>query len=173
MLITSDPRGQKDPRTAPVIACAIEVHQALGPGLLEQPYHAAMCIALAERQLTFEREREYPALFKGIVVGKYRPDLIVNNEVVVEIKSAERFDQVFIAQMLTYLRITGCKVGLIINFNRPRLVDGVRRVLLFDAQASPELVDCALQSGEAITPAGGSSQPGDDGSRSRIDGAKG
>lgn len=119
-----------DGRTQPIIACAIEVHEVLGPGLLEAPYQAAMCIALKERGLPVERERTFPAVFRGITVGHYRPDLVVNNEVVVEIKSVERFEPVFLAQMLTYLRVTGMRVGLIINFNKTRVVDGIRRVVL-------------------------------------------
>ena len=120
----------QDPRTAPIVACAIEVHEALGPGLLESPYHAAMCVALAERGHTFEREKSFPAMFRGVVVGHYRPDLIVNQQVVVEIKSVQRYEPVFLAQMLTYLRVTGLDVGLIINFNKPRVVDGIKRVSL-------------------------------------------
>ena len=122
--------AHRDPRTEPIIACAIEVHEALGPGLLESPYQAAMCIALSDRGLAVERERLFPAVFRGVTVGQYRPDLIVNNQVVVEIKSVERYEPVFLAQMLTYLRITRLQVGLIINFNKPRLVDGIKRVSL-------------------------------------------
>lgn len=122
--------GDDDPRTRRIIACAIDVHTELGPGLLEAPYQAAMCIALYEAGLVAERERSFPALFRGVQVGVYRPDLIVDREVVVEIKSVERFDPVFTAQMLTYLRVTRLTVGLIINFNRPRLTDGVKRVSL-------------------------------------------
>jgi GxxExxY protein len=121
---------ERDPRTEPIIACAIEVHRELGPGLLEVPYQAAMCIALEASGQTVERERAYPAIFRGIAVGQYRPDLIVNSEVVVEIKSVEKYDPVFLAKMLTYLRITKCDVGLIINFNRPRVIDGIKRVSL-------------------------------------------
>ena len=127
---THDPRTAGDPRTEAIIACAIEVHRELGPGLLEVPYEAAMCIALHEAGLRFERQKAYPARFKGREVGIYRPDLIVNDEVVVEVKSVERYDPVFLAQMLTYLRITEKSVGLIINFNRLRLIDGVKRVCL-------------------------------------------
>ena len=119
-----------DHRTERIIGCAIEVHRELGPGLLEAPYHAAMCIALSAAGLAYEREKPIPALFKGLRVGDYRPDLIVNNEVVVEIKSVERYDAVFLAQMLTYLRITNLDVGLIINFNRPQLKQGIKRVSL-------------------------------------------
>jgi GxxExxY protein len=119
-----------DIRTEPIIGCAIEVHKELGPGLLEAPYHGAMCIALAAAGLSFEREKAFPAMFKGVRVGDYRPDLIVNGEVVVEVKSVERYDPVFLAQMLTYLRITRLNVGLIINFNRPQLIQGIKRVSL-------------------------------------------
>jgi GxxExxY protein len=120
----------QDPRTERIIACAIEVHNALGPGLLESAYEAAMCIALTDSGMTFEHQRMIPAVFRGITIGQYHPDLIVNDEVVVEIKSVERFDPVFQAQMLTYLRITQKEIGLIINFNRPRLADGIKRVIL-------------------------------------------
>jgi len=124
------PLDEQDPRTRPIIACAIEVHDALGPGLLEAPYQAAMPIALTSAGNRVEREKSFPALFRGLKIGHYRPDLIVNSEVVVEIKSVERYDPVFLAQMLTYLRVTRLQVGLIINFNRPRMVEGIKRVSL-------------------------------------------
>ena len=120
----------RDTRTELIIGCAMEVHRELGPGLLEAPYQAAMCLALSDAGLPYQCERTFPAMFRGVQVGSYRPDFIVNNEVVVEIKSVERYDEVFLAKMLTYLRVTGAKVGLIINFNRPRLIDGVKRVSL-------------------------------------------
>ena len=119
-----------DPMTEKIIACAIDVHQELGAGLLESPYQAALCIALTNAGLKWEREKSFPAVYRGHKVGDYRPDLIVENQVVVEIKSVARYEPVFLAQMLTYLRITGLTVGLILNFNRPRLVDGVKRVAL-------------------------------------------
>jgi GxxExxY protein len=75
-------------------------------------------------------EKEAFALYRTVKIGEYRPDMIGNNEVVVEIKSVARYDPVFLAQMLTYLRVTGLNVGLIINFNRPRLTDGIKRVAL-------------------------------------------
>src|SRR5687768_4112865 len=102
--------SEPDHRTEPIIRCAIEVHRELGPGMLEGPYHGAMCIALAAEGLSFEREKAFPAMFKGVRVGDYRPDLIVNGEVVVEVKGVERYDPVFLAQMLTYLRITRLNV---------------------------------------------------------------
>jgi len=120
----------QDQRTERIIACAIDVHKELGPGLLEAPYQAAMCIALLDAGLRVEREKSIPALYRGVKVGEYRPDLIVNGEVIVEVKSVARYEPVFVAQMLTYLRITRLHVGLIINFNSSRLVDGIRRVSL-------------------------------------------
>ena len=122
------PKDERDPLTERIIECAIDVHKHLGAGLLESPYQAALCIALTEAGLAWEREKSFPAVYRGHKVGDYRPDLIVEAQVVVEIKSVARYDPVFLAQMLTYLRITGLQVGLILNFNRPRLVDGIKRV---------------------------------------------
>ena len=123
-------RQDDDPITRRIIECAIDVHAELGPGLLEQAYLQAMCAAFMDEKMGFAKERAYPIKYKGREIGVYRPDLIVEDQVVVEIKSVERFDPVFIAQMLTYLKITHHHVGLILNFNRPRLVDGVKRVIL-------------------------------------------
>jgi GxxExxY protein len=121
---------ERDPLTERIIACAIAVHRELGPGLLESAYQAALNIELQMSGFSVVRERSFPALYRTIRIGEYRPDLIVDNEVVVEIKSVARYDPVFLAQMLTYLRVTGINVGLIINFNRPRLIDGIKRVSL-------------------------------------------
>ena len=119
-----------DPLTRRIIECAIDVHAVLGPGLLEQAYSQAMCAAFKDAKLSFAQEKSFPITYRGREIGVYRPDLIVEDQVVVEIKSVERFDPVFLAQMLTYLRITTLHVGPILNFNRPRLVDGVKRVSL-------------------------------------------
>lgn len=121
---------EPDPLTERIISCAIDVHRHLGPGLLEKPYETAMCIALARARLHFERQLCVPLLYEGIHVGDYFPDLIVENTVVVEIKSVLKFEPVFLAQMLTYLRITGMKRGLILNFNKPLLKAGIKRVVL-------------------------------------------
>jgi GxxExxY protein len=119
-----------DPLTEQIIGCAIEIHKQLGPGLLERAYHSAMCIELAFNRLKFERERSIPAEYRGVKIGDYRPDLIVESKVVVEIKSVSNYDPVFTAQMLTYLRVTGLRVGLVLNFNRPVLKDGINRFAL-------------------------------------------
>ena len=121
---------ERDSLTERIIACAIAVHRELGPGLLESAYHAALAIELQLNGFSIVRERCFPALYRCVKIGEYRPDLIVDGEVIVEIKSVARYDPVFLAQMLTYLRITGLNVGLIINFNRPRLAEGIKRVAL-------------------------------------------
>jgi len=116
--------------TEQIIGCAIEVHRDLGPGLLESPYHAALCVELAHRGITFERQRIIPLEYRGAKIGDYIPDLIVENTVVVEIKSVDRFEPVHVAQVLTYIKATGKRLGLLINFNVPVLKDGIRRVVL-------------------------------------------
>lgn len=102
----------------------------MGAGLLEKPYTLAMCIELASQDIGFERERLVPLTYKGIRVGAYRPDLIVDGRVVVEVKSVLHLEPVFTAQMLTYLRITNIRTGLILNFNRPVLREGIKRFVL-------------------------------------------
>lgn len=117
-----------DSLTEKIIGCAIEVHKVLGPGLLESSYEEAMCIELNDSGLKYQRQLSVPALYKGRVVGDYRIDLLVEDAVIVELKSVERFDSVFEAQVLTYLRITGKKIGLLINFNSRMLTQGVTAV---------------------------------------------
>lgn len=120
----------RDPLTERIIGCAIEVHRHMGAGLLEKPYTLAMCIELASNGINFERERLVPLIYKGVRVGEYRPDLIVEGSVVVEVKSVLHREPVFTAQMLTYLRITNIHTGLILNFNRPVLREGIKRFVL-------------------------------------------
>ena len=118
--------------TGHIIRCAIEVHRHLGPGLLESVYESALCLEFKSAELSFVRQVGVPVFYKGELIAEHRPDLVVNHQVIVEVKSVERFNPVFLAQMLTYLRITGLRVGLILNFNRPVMIDGVRRVSLRD-----------------------------------------
>jgi GxxExxY protein len=101
-----------------------------GPGLLESAYETALCIQLAREGLRFDRQREVPLFYEGVRVGDYKPGVIVENKVVLEIKSVLKFELVILAQMLTYLRITGLKRGLILNFNKPLLKAGITRVVL-------------------------------------------
>jgi len=116
--------------TERIIGCAIAVHRELGAGLLESLYEAALAIELEEAGLRFRRQVIVPVLYKGRAIGEHRVDLLVEDQVVVQIKSVERHDPVFEAQVLTYLRITGSRVGLLINFNSKLLKDGVRRFIL-------------------------------------------
>jgi GxxExxY protein len=121
---------ETDPLTERIIGCAIEVHRSLGAGLLERPYEAALCVELATQGIRYDKERQIPLLYRGVNVGDFRPDLIVEDALVVEVKSVLQFEPVFVAQMLTYLRLTGLKRGLILNFNKPVLKAGIRRVSL-------------------------------------------
>jgi GxxExxY protein len=116
--------------TEKIIGCAIEVHRQLGPGLLEGTYESALCIELEEAGLKYRRQLVYPAVYKGRTIGEYRLDLVVEEAVIVEIKSVERLAPIFGAQVLTYLRIAGKHVGLLINFNSRMLKDGVKRFVL-------------------------------------------
>jgi GxxExxY protein len=113
-----------------IIACAIEVHRQVGPGLLESVYEHALCVELSLAGLKFRRQVGVPVTYKGELIAEHRPDLVVADLVVVEVKSVERFHPVFMAQMLTYLQITGLRVGLILNFNRVLMRDGIKRVML-------------------------------------------
>lgn len=119
-----------DPLTERIIGCAIEVHRVLGPGLLESSYEAALALELGLSGLKFERQLTVPVIYKGHLLGEHRLDLLVDDSVVVEIKSVERFDALFEAQVLTYLRMTGRKTGLLLNFNSRLLKDGIRRFVL-------------------------------------------
>jgi GxxExxY protein len=112
-----------------IIACAMEVHRHLGPGLLESTYESALCLELSAAELRYRRQFAVPLFYKGRLLSEHRPDLIVAERVVVEIKSTERFHPVYTAQMLTYLRITNLQIGLILNFNTAWLKQGIRRVM--------------------------------------------
>jgi len=112
-----------------VIGCAIEVHKALGPGLKESVYAGALRKALDRKNVRYGSERTLPVAFEGVRVGTYRPDLIVENTVVVEVKSVERLIPLFTSQLVTYLRITRLHVGLILNFNCAKMVHGIKRVV--------------------------------------------
>jgi GxxExxY protein len=103
--------------TAKIIGCAIEVHRQLGPGLLEGTYEAALCVESSDAGLKCARQVCVPAVNKGREVGEYRIDLIVEDAVIVEIKSVERHDPVYEARLPTHLRVTGRHVGLLVNFN--------------------------------------------------------
>ena len=121
---------QVDPLTQRIIGCAIAVHRFLGPGLLESVYRTALAIELGFNEIPFERERVISVTYRGIMIGDFRPDFIVQNQIVVEVKSASAHDRVFDAQVLTYLRLTKLRTGLLLNFGRPVLKDGIKRFVL-------------------------------------------
>lgn len=116
--------------TETIIGMAIEIHRQLGPGLSEAAYERALSIDLTAAKVPFHRQVAIPVRYKGEIVAEYRPDFVVDHRVVVDVKSIERLAPVHRAQMLTYLRITGCEVGLLMNFNEAVLRTGIRRVVL-------------------------------------------
>jgi GxxExxY protein len=117
--------------TKEVIGAAIEVPRALGPGLLESAYETCLCHELGLRGIPFERQKPLPLKFKEATLDcGYRLDLLVSNSVVVEIKAVEAFLPIHEAQLLTYLKLGGWNLGLLINFNTPVLKDGIKRVVL-------------------------------------------
>jgi GxxExxY protein len=116
--------------TERIIGCAIEVHRVLGPGLPEVVCETALCMELQSRGLTFKRQMGVPVYYKGELISEYHPDLIVDDEIIVEVKSIERIADVHVAQLKTYLRITSLNVGLILNFNSAAMRAGIRRVVL-------------------------------------------
>lgn len=128
---TRSPERKSDPRTEGIIGAAIEVHRALGPGLLESVYEQCLCRELELRQTPFQRQRPVEVNYKGLVLDAgHRLDLLVENTVVVEIKAVETILPVHMAQLLTYMKLGGYPVGLLVNFNVPVLRDGIRRMVL-------------------------------------------
>ncbi len=117
--------------TKAIIGAAIEVHRALGPSLLESAYEECLCEELKLRGIPFERQKPLPVIYKGKQLDcGYRLDWVVADAVVLELKAIEAFAPIHDAQLLTYLRLGGWKVGLLINFNVPALRDGIRRKVL-------------------------------------------
>ena len=116
--------------TEKIIGAAIAVHRGLGPGLLESAYEACLGFELAERGLKVERQKPLPVVYRGVQLEcGYRLELLVDERVIVEVKAVESLAPIHQAQLLSYLRLSGCKVGLLINFNVKVLKDGVRRVV--------------------------------------------
>lgn len=113
-----------------IIGCAIEVHKQLGPGLLESAYEECLCYELKQAGLHFERQKPVPVVYKEIKLDcGYRIDILVENSVVVELKTVEAFSPVHEAQILTYMKFADKKIGLLINFYVTRLKDGLKRYI--------------------------------------------
>lgn len=121
----------EETRTGEIIDAAIEVHKILGPGLLESAYQRCLAREFGLRGIGFEQEKPLPVKYKGIDLDcGYRLGFLVEGSVIVELKTVERLENLHRAQLLTYLRLTGCKVGLLINFDVPILKNGIVRMVL-------------------------------------------
>ena len=117
--------------TSKILKCAFNVHTALGPGLLENSYKECLYHELQQSGIIAQKEKALPLIYKGVNLDiGYRVDLLVNNMVIVELKSVEALHDVHTAQVLTYLKLSKCKIGLLINFNVKSLRDGIKRLIL-------------------------------------------
>ena len=117
--------------TEKIIGCAIEVHRNLGPGLLESAYEECLAFELNNAGLIFERQRPVPVIYKNIKLEcGYRIDILVENKVVIELKTVDAFNPVHEAQILTYMKFAEKKIGLLINFNVTLLKNGLKRYIL-------------------------------------------
>ena len=126
---TNEPSERLDALAREVIGAAIEVHRILGPGFLESVYEEALCIELQLRGIPFMRQVPIAVGYKGRSVGGSRLDLLVGEALVVELKTVDAIAPIHTAQALSYLKATGCRLGLLINFNTHVLKDGVKRVI--------------------------------------------
>jgi GxxExxY protein len=125
-----EPPIQLDKTTSAVIGAAMEVHRILGPGFLETVYEEAMAVEFRLRGILFERQKSIDVSYKGHPIGEGRPDFLVEKNLIVELKAAEKLLPIHQAQLLSYLKAARCRIGLLINFHERLLKDGVRRVVL-------------------------------------------
>jgi len=118
-----------------IIGAAIEVHRELGPGLLESTYEACLAHELCLQGIKAVRQKKQPIHYKGLEIDEaYRIDVIVEDEIILELKVVDELNDIHLAQLLTYLKLSGCTLGYLINFNVPLLKDGIRRVVLNHTQ---------------------------------------
>ncbi len=114
-----------------VIGAAIEVHKQLGPGLLESAYEECLAYELTQRQIAFERQKAIPVVYKNVCLDcGFKVDLLIDKLIVVELKAIDALTSIHDAQLLTYLKLTKCKLGLLFNFNVLRLRQGIKRLVL-------------------------------------------
>ena len=125
-----EPDEELDRLAHAVIGAAIEVHRHLGPGFLEAVYEEALCVELSSRQIPFVRQAPVAVRYKGHAVGESRLDVLVANALVIELKAVVAIAPVHVAQVMSYLKATGHKLGLLINFNVPFLKSGIKRIIL-------------------------------------------
>jgi GxxExxY protein len=122
---------ERAPLTEQVIGAAIEVHRVLGPGLLESVYQRCLCYELEQRGIEYQPQVKLPGVYKGKVFDcEFFMDIVVQDRLVIELKAIEKLLPIHEAQLLTYLRLSGIRLGLLINFNVPLLKDGIKRRIL-------------------------------------------
>jgi GxxExxY protein len=124
-----EPDRELDALASAVIGACLEVHKKLGPGLDEGLYERALCVELRLRDIAFVHQVVVPVEYKGEVIGERRLDFIIAGRLIVELKAVEELSPLHKAQLLTYLKITGLKLGLLVNFNSILLKDGIKRVI--------------------------------------------
>jgi len=116
--------------TEAIIGCSIKIHKALAPGLLESVYEEVLCYELSKACIKYKRQADMPVVYEDIRLDAgFRADIIVDGRVIIEIKSVEKINPVHGKQLLTYLKLTGMKIGLLINFNVPILKEGIKRIM--------------------------------------------
>ncbi len=122
-----------------VIGAAIAVHRALGPGMLESVYERCLALELKKRRIPFEQQKRLPVTFQGVPFeSAYRADLLIDKRLLVEVKAVKSLQPVHHAQVVSYLKLSGCHLRLLLNFNVPALRVGIRRVVRGDPDAPPE-----------------------------------
>jgi GxxExxY protein len=122
---------ENDPLTEKIIGLAIEVHRRLGPGLLESAYEECLCFELRQAGIAFRRQVAVPVLYKSMRLDcGYRLDMVIEDRVIVELKTVERLLPIHTAQLLTYMKLSGIGIGLLLNFNSAALRSGIRRLVL-------------------------------------------
>jgi len=114
-----------------IIGAAIEVHRELGPGLLESAYEACLCHEFSLCGIRFKKQVDCPVSYKGLLIDcGYRIDILIEDEIVLELKAVDAFLPIYEAQLMTYLKLTKCRLGFLMNFNVPMMKDGIKRIVL-------------------------------------------
>lgn len=114
-----------------ILDCSFQVHTTLGPGLLESAYEECLFYELSQIGLKVEKQKALPLVYKEVKLeAGYRIDLIIENSIIIEIKAVDSLSDIHLAQILTYLKLSNCKLGLLVNFNVRHLKDGIKRVIL-------------------------------------------
>jgi GxxExxY protein len=136
---------ENDLLTEKIIGFAIEVHRHLGPGLLESAYEECLCHEMNQNGLVFRRQVPLPVTYKSVRLDcGYRMDIVVDDRVIIELKTVERLMPIHDAQVLTYMKLSGIPTGLLLNFNTPMLREGIRRLMLWTEVEKPHCLTASL-----------------------------